>query len=110
MSRKLPTRDAEFIRLFAEFGFTYVAIARAYELHPETVSNVVRGKSHKREGYAGSKPRLRLRKLNDEQVRKIRKLAAEGHGEQYIARQIGYAVQRSTVRQVMDGKTYKDVK
>lgn len=104
MSKKLRMRDAELIRVFAEFGFTPRQLAREYDVHADTVRNVVKGTSFKPGG-----PRVNQRKLNPEQVRQIRTLAAEGHREQFIARKLGYVVRRGTVRQVIHGITYKDV-
>jgi len=102
-------RDAEFIRLFAEFGYTAGQIAREYDVHPDTVRNVIRGNSFKPEGHR-SRGQCNHRKLNAAQVRYIRELAATGLGEQAIARKINNVIGRSTVRQVMSGKTYREVK
>lgn len=108
MSKKLRMRDAELIRVFAEFGFTPRQLAREYDVHADTVRNVVKGTSFKPGPHKGS-PHANQRKLNPEQVRQIRTLAAEGHREQFIARKLGYVVRRGTVRQVIHGITYKDV-
>jgi len=101
-------RDAELIRVFAEFGFTTGQLAREYDVHRDTIRNVVKGASFRPEGHR-SRGQCRYRKLSAEQVRHIRALAAGGFGEQAIARKLNGIVGRSTVRQVMAGTTYRDV-
>ena len=104
MNRKLTNMDAEFIRLFDEFGFPKSQIAREYGVHVDTIRNVVLGKSFK-----GSVLRNKNRKLSDDQVRQIREWAAEGFGEARIAKKLGGIIGRSTVRQVITGHSYQDV-
>jgi transposase len=104
LNSKLTSRDASFIRLFEEFGFSKPQLAEEYGVHVDTIRNVVRGKS-----FRGGVTRNKNRKLNDEQVRQIHELAAQRFGEARIAKALGGVVSRSTVRQVMSGKSYKDV-
>ena len=108
MSTKLEMRDAEFIRLFKEFGeWTPPQIARAYDVHPDTVRNILYGKSFKPEGHRKDGHRQQ-RKLTDEQVRTIRELSAAGH-KNCISRHLGKKVSRATVRQVVLRHTYQDI-
>ena len=104
MSQKLLTRQAEMIKVFAEFGFTRQQLAVEYGVHPDTIRNILRGTS-----FAGEGSRRKDRKLSDDQVRQIRAWAAEGHKEQKIAGLLGNVISRSTVRQVIVGKSYQDV-
>lgn len=101
-------RDAELIRVFAEFGYRTGELATEYDVHPDTIRNVVKGSSFKPEGHK-SRGQCNRRKLNDSQVRYVRELAAQGLGEQAIAKRLNGVIGRSTVRQVMSGKTYQDV-
>lgn len=107
--KRLMMGDAELIRVFAEFGFRTGQLAREYDVHPDTIRNIVKGASFKPGGRGGRGPNKK-RKLNEGQVRQIREWAAEGHGEQTISMKLDGVIRRSTVRQVIDGKTYKDVK
>lgn len=97
-------RDAEFIRVFYEFGFTKPQIAREYGIHVDTVRNVVIGKS-----FSGQPMRSSKRKLTDDQARQVREWAAEGLGEVKISRNLDGLIGRSTVRQVVNGLSYQDV-
>jgi hypothetical protein len=104
---KLTMRDAEFIRVFAEFGYKPVPLAKEYKVHPDSVRNILLGKNFK---PGSDVPRVNAhRKLADDQVRRIKQLAAEGHGEHHIWNAMDRVVGRSTVRQVMNGVTYQDV-
>lgn len=101
-------RDAEYIRVFHEFGFSHRQLALEYDVHTDTIRNVLHYKSHN-PAVSRTGRRNKNRKLADEQVLRIRELTASGHGEQAIARKLGNVVSRSTVRQVMQGITYQDV-
>lgn len=111
MSSKLAMRDAELIRVFREFGFTTRQLANEYQVDPDTVRNIVNGKSFtgetRKKGLLTG--HVKHRKLTADQVRKIRALAAEGFGEQKIEKLIGRVVAHGTIRQVVSRKTYQDV-
>ena len=102
-------RDAELIRVFHEFGFSPRKLASEYEVHTDTIRNVLNRRSFNPPAghlYRQSKHR----KLSPWQVHWIRQWASNGLGEQAIAKKLDGAVHRSTVRQVMQGITYQDVK
>lgn len=100
-------RDAEFIRLYAEFGFRTTDIAREYEVHPDTVRNILKGRSFRPEGH---RPRtVNARKLTPDQVRFVRAKAAAGYKQEAISQALGGIVKRGTVRQLVNGQTYRDV-
>lgn len=105
MSLKLSATDADWIRVFAEFGYTKRALAKEYGVHVDTVRNILNGTSFN----GDPKKRTQPRKLTDEQVRFIREQVRLGHKEQAIARMLQGVVGRSTVRQVIEGKSYSDV-
>ncbi len=105
MSLKLTPLDAEWIRLYAEFGFSKRALSKEYGVHVDTVRNILNGTSFN----GDPKKRVQPRKLTDEQVRFIREEMKKGSKEQAIARMLQGVVGRSTVRQVMEGKSYQDV-
>lgn len=105
--QKLDMRDAGFIRVFYEFGISHGKLAREYEVHTDTIRNVLHGKSFNPE--APPPPRSSLRKLSSEQVRMIRRWHAEGESDGRIRELLGGYVTKSTIRQVISGKTYKDV-
>lgn len=108
MNCKLSSQDADFMRMFYEFGFTQSQLAREYEVHPDTVRNVVTGRSFK----GGPPRRSKKRKLTDDQARQVHKWADEGFGEVRIQRKLhsqGIEIGRSTVRQVINGQSYQDV-
>jgi len=105
MSLKLTPVDAEWIRVFAEFGFSKRDLSKEYGVHVDTVRNILNGTSFN----GDPRKRVQPRKLTDEQVRFIREQMALGHKEQAIARMLQGVVGRSTVRQVMEGKSYADV-
>lgn len=105
---KLTSRDADFMRVFAEFGFKAPQLAKEYEVHPDTARNVLNGTSHTGKGL----PPSALRKLTDDQVRQIRAWAAEGLGEARIQNRLktqGIEIGRSTIRQVINRVSYRDV-
>lgn len=96
--------------LKAGTGFTLRQFAAEYGVHIDTIRNVINGNSFS----DGPKPargdgHRRMRKLTDDQVRTIRKMAGEGLGEHAISSQLGKPVHRATIRQVMMRKTYQDV-
>lgn len=105
MSLKLSATDAEWIRLYAEFGFSKRSLSKSYGVHVDTVRNILNGTSFN----GDPKKRVQERKLTDEQVRFIRQQMKKGLKEQAIARLLQGVVGRSTVRQVMEGKSYADV-
>lgn len=106
MSLKLTPTDAEWIRLFAEYGFSKRSLSKEYGVHADTIRNILNGTSFN----GDPKKRVQERKLTDEQVRFIRQQVKLGHKEQAIARMLQGVVGRSTVRQVMEGKSYADVR
>lgn len=104
---KLTSRDAEFIRLFAEFGFKKPQLAREYDVHTDTIGNVLNGKSF----YGPEPPRID-RKLTDDQARQVLAWAAEGLGEIRIQNKLsqrGVNIGRSTIRQVIKRQSYQDL-
>ena len=105
---KLQMRDAELIRVFSEFGFSSRQLAAEYGVHADTIRNVLHFKSFNPSAVHPYRQNKR-RKLNDDQVRLIRRLKNDGLGEQAIAKKLGGTVHRSTVRQVMHGVTYQDI-
>lgn len=104
MNCKLTSRDAEFMRLFHEFGFTKPQLAKEYKVHIDTVRNVLIGKS-----FRGEPLRSARRKLTDDQARQVLAWAAAGLGEVKIQRNLGGIIGRSTVRQVINRESYQDV-
>lgn len=108
MPSKLTRDQADMIRVFKEFGYRTGQLAQAYEVHPDTIRNVVKGASFTTKDPSQDGHR-RLRKLTDDQVRIIRKMAGEGYGEHAISRELNKVVHRATIRQVMRRQTYKDV-
>lgn len=100
-------RDAEYIRVFLEFGISKRALAREYEVCLDTIRSIA---SHRSFNPGAPPPNYNQhRKLDVSQVQEIRRLRALGYGEQRIAKALGGVITRSTVRQVIDGKTYRDV-
>lgn len=97
------------IRVFLEFGISKSALAREYNVHVDTIRNIDRGLS-----FSGSLTRRKDRKMSDVHIKFIRAQAALGYGEHVIVNDLyeGFAIEvsRSTVRQVIAGKSYKDVK
>lgn len=104
MNCKLSQRDADFMRLFHEFGFTKSQLAGEYGVHVDTVRNVILGKS-----FRGEPLRSSRRKLTDDQARQVLAWAAAGLGEVKIAQNLGGVIGRSTVRQVINRESYQDV-
>jgi len=107
LNSKLTRRDAEFILVFYEFGFTKPELAREYGVHVDTIRNVLKGKS-----FQGRPLRSSRRKLTDDQARQVLAWAAEGVGEVRIQKRLraqGTEIGRSTVRQVINGQSYQDV-
>jgi transposase len=107
-------RDAEFIRVFHEFGFSQRQLAREYRRHTDTIRSILHYSSHNPDsGSPNGGHRNKNRKLEDEHVRFVRLRATEGQGEQKISMGLkevfSVEVSRSTVRQVMQGITYQDV-
>lgn len=107
-------RDAEFIRVFAEFGFSHRQLANEYGRHPDTIRNILHYTSHDPARTRESR-RNKNRKLADEHVLHVREWTTTcNFGEQKISRLLretfGVEVSRSTVRQVMQGLTYQDVR
>jgi transposase len=96
--------DADFIRVFYEFGFTKKQLAQEYQVHVDTIRNVISGKS-----FQGITQRSRHRKLNDDQVRQVRAWAAQGLGEVKISKLLGGLIGHSTVRQVMNRESYQEI-
>lgn len=109
MSCKLQQYDADLIRVFSEFGFTKRALAGEYDVHIDTVRNILNNRSFTGGKSGGGKVNLANRKLNDDQVRFIHAQAALGHKEQKIASLLGNVVSKSTVRQVIEGRSYAEV-
>lgn len=105
MSLKLTPLDAEWIRLYAEFGFSKRTLSKEYGVHVDTVRNILNGTSFN----GDPKKRTQERKLTTEQVRFIHRQVALGHKEQAISKMLKGVVGRSTVRQVIEGKSYADV-
>jgi len=101
---KLTSQDAELIRVFHEFGISKPKLAQEYGVHLDTIRNVVNGKS-----FRGQPVRSKKRKLTDDQVRQVHSWAAEGLGEVRIAKKLDNIVARSTVRQVINRQSYRDV-
>jgi transposase len=104
LNSKLTDRDANFIRVFHEFGFTKPQLAREYGIHVDTVRNVITGRS-----FHGQPAPSKSRKLTDDQVRQVRLWSGEGLGEVRIAKRLGNVIARSTVRQIVHRKSYQDV-
>lgn len=108
MSRKLEPAQAEMIKVFREFGFTKAALGREYGVHVDTIRNIDKGVS-----FNGGAPKRKDRKLSDDDIRFIRAKGASGIKEQQISNLLrterNIEVSRSTVRQVLNGKSYKDV-
>ena len=106
VSQKLTQAEADMIRVFAEeTRATRHTLAAEYDVHPDTIRNILNGKS-----FTGSSPASRRdRKLSDEQVFQIRALSKLGNKPDVIATKMDHIVSKSTIRQVVDGKSYKDV-
>jgi len=102
MSRKLTTNDAEMIKVLRQAaGVT--ALAREYDVNPSTIYNVLNGISH-------SKP-IKARKdraMSDDTVREIKRLNSQGLSDWQISKQPNMP-SRSSIRQVITGKTYRDI-
>lgn len=94
------------IRVFAEETLaTRHSLAVEYAVHPDTIRNILTRKS-----FTGGSPSSRRdRKLSDEQVFQIRALSKLGNKPDIIATKMGHVVSKSTIRQIIDGKSYKDV-
>lgn len=105
MSKKLRRRQAEMIRLFLEFGFTQQECADVYEVSLDTIRNIANGVSFK-----PPVSRRKDRKLSDDEIRQVHVWGAKGHKEQKISTLLHGKVSRSTVRQILAGKSYQDVK
>ena len=104
MNCKLTSRDAEFIRVYHEFGIAKTKLAREYGVHVDTIRNVIN-----RVSFKGGPVRSKMRKLTDDQVRQVHAWSAQGLGEVKIQRNLGGIIGRSTVRQVINGESYRDV-
>lgn len=105
MSQKLTQTQADTIRVFAEeTRATKAALAREYDVHPDTIRNILNRKS-----FIGETPHRKDRKLSNEQVLEIRCLSKLGYKPDKIATKMDHIVSKSTIRQVVDGKSYKDV-
>lgn len=105
MRRKLSDRDIQFIRLFREIpGVTPYKLGREYGIHPDTVKNIWAGHS-----WTGTQVARRDRRMSDDEVRVMRRLAGQGHGEQAIKKLMGAPYSRSSIRQVITFQTYKEV-
>ena len=102
MTVKLTKDQAEYIRLFKDIAKP-AALAKEYGVCVATIHNVLNGKSFRDD----KKPRSD-RALTEETVREIRKLQAEGLSDWKISRLPGMPP-RSSVRQVLNGKSYKDI-
>lgn len=105
LSQKLTQADADMIRVFAEETRAgRAALAREYGVHPDTIRNIVNRKS-----FTGGQPRRKDRKLTCEQVIQIRCLSKLGDKPDRIATKMDHIVSKSTIRQIIEGKSYKDV-
>lgn len=106
MSQKLTQTQADMIRVFAEeTRATRASLAVEYDVHPDTIRNILNRKS-----FTGSSPASRRdRKLSNEQVFQIRALSKLGNKPDIIATKMGHIVSKSTIRQVVNGQSYKDV-
>lgn len=105
MRRKLSDETIEMIKVLGEF-VRPVPLGREYGVHPDTIRNILAGKSHRASHQA---PR-RDRKIPDTEIREMRRLASkEGMREHAIKNHMQVPYSRSTIRQVIDGLSYKDV-
>lgn len=108
MSLKLTQSDADLIRVFAEeTRATKAALAREYDVHPDTIRNILNRKSFT--GDPAVPRRNPNRKLSNEQVIQIRCLSKLGYKPDKIATKMEHVVSKSTIRQVVEGSSYKDV-
>ena len=107
MSQKLRQDQADMIRVFSdELHVSKAALAREYGVHVDTVRNILNYKSFT---GAEKKPSGQPRSLTDEQVRFIKAQARKGYKESAITKMMRGVAHKSTVRQVLEGKTYQDV-
>lgn len=107
MNFKLTPQQAEMMKVFREFNFTPIQIAKAYGVHADTVRNVLSGKSHH-----GTPPPRSDRKLTGDQARQVLAWSAEGLGEMRIQNRLkaqGTEIGCSTIRQVINRQSYQDV-
>lgn len=104
MSRTLTAEQAGLVRVFREFGFSRAAVAGEYGVHPDTIRNIENGTSFTKTA------RRKDRKLTDDEVRQVHAWGKQGHREQKIATLLGNKISRSTVRQILAGKSYQDVR
>lgn len=102
MTVKLTKEQAEYIRLFKDIAKP-AALAEEYGVCVATIYNVLNGVSFRED----KKPR-KDRALSEDTVREIRQLQAEGLSDWKISRRPGMPP-RSSVRQVLNGKSYRDV-
>lgn len=103
MRQKLTADRAEMILVFRRY-FSRAAVAREYGVHPDTIRNVENGTS-----FAREPSRRKDRKLTDDEVRRVHAWGSQGFKEAKIAGLLDNKVSRSTVRQILAGKSYKEV-
>lgn len=105
--RKLSDRDVQFIQVFRDIpGITPRKVSREYGVHPDTVKNIWSGRA--RTGTPAARPRPD-RRMSDDEVRAMRRLAGQGHGEQAIKIIMSVPYSRSSIRQVITGVTYREI-
>lgn len=103
--RKLSERDVQFIRVFRDIpGITPRKVGKEYGIHPDTVKNIWSGRT--RTGTRAARPD---RRMSDDEVRAMRRLAGQGHREQAIKIILGVPYSRSSIRQVITGATYREI-
>lgn len=106
MSQKLTADQAEMIRVFRE-ELPWVSkadLGREYGVHADTIRNIEKGVS-----FNDTTARRADRQFSDDQVREIRRLAGTGLKEQAIKVKMNLSQSRSTIRQVVTSKSYRDV-
>lgn len=108
MPRKLKPGEPDMIRLlYKTTSATQVALAREYKVHPDTIGNVIAGRTHN-----GKPPKPRAdRKYTDEQVLEVRRLRRETQmGARKICQAMGLPQgDRGCIEQILRGETYQDV-
>jgi hypothetical protein len=102
MTRKLTADDAEMIKVLGSIA-KVSALAKEYDVNPATIYNVLNGVSHSKPIKARSD-----RTLGDDTVREIKRLNAQGLSDWKISKQPGMP-SRSTVRQIVNGVTYRNI-
>jgi DNA-binding NarL/FixJ family response regulator len=104
--KKLTYEDAEMIRLFRTIMYARVAaLAHEYQVSESTIENIIRYKYFKE---ANPKPTPRTQRIyTDDEVREIRRLATQGISPYIIAKRLGK--HQTTVRQVVEFKSYKEI-